>query len=125
MILLMNESQELRNITKEDLVETAMKLKAEGWRIVQISAVRLPEGFELTYSFAIEYDLLGIRLVLTNEDEIMSISSIFAPAFLYENELNDLYGIKVNQMSIDFKGRLYRIDVKTPFRTSGEEAKLV
>ena len=48
--------------------------------------------------------------------EIMSISNIYAPAFLYENEIQDLFGIKVKLMTLDYEGNLYRIEHKKPFQ---------
>ena len=50
------------------------------------------------------------------DTEIMSISNIFEPAFLYENEIVDLFGVKINLISIDYQGQLYRIEKQTPFK---------
>jgi ech hydrogenase subunit D len=36
-------------------------------------------------------------------------------AFIYENEMHDLFGIQVRGMNIDFKGTLIRTAVKHPF----------
>jgi ech hydrogenase subunit D len=44
----------------------------------------------------------------------MSISNIFFPAFLYENEMKDLFGVKINNIVLDFNGNLYKVAQKTP-----------
>ena len=36
-------------------------------------------------------------------------------AFIYENEMHDLFGIPVRGMNIDYKGTLIRTAVRYPF----------
>ena len=36
-------------------------------------------------------------------------------AFVYENEIHDLYGFTVTGINIDFKGTFYRTTIKHPF----------
>ncbi len=99
-----------------DLVPGVLQMKHDGYRLVQICATRTKTGYELDYSFAKEYTLVDMRLEIAEDTEIMSISNIFEPAFLYENEIVDLFGVKINLISIDYKGNLYRIEKKTPFK---------
>ena len=51
------------------------------------------------------------------EPELPSISSFYWPAFLYENEMHDLFGITVKGMAVDFKGHLYTTMIPTPYVT--------
>lgn len=99
-----------------DLVPTALQMKNDGCRLVQICATRTKTGYELNYSFAKGYDLANVRLEIAEDTEIMSISHIFEPAFLYENEIVDLFGVNIKLISLDYKGNLYRIEKKTPFK---------
>jgi ech hydrogenase subunit D len=46
---------------------------------------------------------------------VPSISSIYWCAFLYENELHDLFNVQVDGMAVDFHGHLYETAVKFPF----------
>jgi len=103
-------------IAPADLLAKALRYKQDGYHIVQICATRTPDGYELTYSFALEYEMIGLRFLLDEEDEITTISTIFSPAFLYENEIRDLFGVKIQMISLDYKGNLYRIATKTPFK---------
>lgn len=116
----MEGKQEIRVISHHELVQNALLLKNQNYRLVQICATRTEGGFELSYSFALGYDLLNLRAQITEEDELSSISTVFAPAFLYENEMKDLFGIKIRLISLDYSGNLYRIQQKTPFRTQKE-----
>ncbi len=40
---------------------------------------------------------------------------IYPNAFLYENEIHDLFGVVVKNITIDYRGTLYRTAIKTPF----------
>ncbi|NLJ32125.1 MAG: NADH-quinone oxidoreductase subunit C [Clostridiales bacterium] len=107
---------QILSIGPGDLVPNALQIKHDGYRLVQICATRTKTGYDLIYSFAKEYTLVHFRLDIPENMEIMSISNIFEPAFLYENEIVDLFGVKINLISIDYKGQLYRIQKKTPFK---------
>ena len=109
--------QIIRLIETTKLITETLHFKHDGYRLVQISATRLTEGFELTYSFDLHNHLEAIRIHIKEEDEIQSISSIYSYAFLYENEMKDLFGIKINKISLDYQGNFYRTAVKTPFNT--------
>ena len=106
----------VREVAPADLVSEVMEIQHEDFRLVQICATRTEQGFELLYSFGKEYDLLNLRVSLAEDTELMSISHVFAPAFLYENEIHDLFGIPVKLISIDYQGHMYRTEKKTPFR---------
>lgn len=111
----MIEPQEITLIDKSDLVGIAAGLFSEGYRFVQVSCVTLESSYELTYSFDKGYRLKNLRAMVAPEEEIPSISVIFPNAFLYENEIHDLFGVPVRNMSVDYRGTLYRTSIKTPF----------
>jgi ech hydrogenase subunit D len=86
---------------------------------VQISATQLPGQIELTYSFDLNSQLSNLRLSLPGEEpHLPSISSIYLCAILYENEIHDLFGVQVEGIAIDFKGKFYRTAIKFPFATA-------
>ena len=109
------EQQNIKCIDAQTLVPEALKLKTEGYRLVQICATKAGEDYEITYSFGTEYEFLCLRYSVPEGGEITSISNIFSPAFLYENEIHDLFGIQVNLLTLDYEGNLYRLEHKTPF----------
>ncbi len=118
-----SNNQEIREISHHELVQNCLQLKSQNVRLVQICATRTEEGFELSYSFADGYHLLTLRAHIKKEDELSSISTVFPPAFLYENEMKDLFGIKIRLITLDYDGNLYRTRKKAPFseREGGEE----
>jgi ech hydrogenase subunit D len=108
--------QIFEKITSETLLVKVRQLKVENYRLVQISATRLPDDVELTYSFDREGSLINLRLIVpAASTKIASITSVYWCAFLYENELHDLFNLEVEGMAVDFHGNLYRTTVKFPF----------
>jgi ech hydrogenase subunit D len=108
--------QTIIDITIPDLLEKVREFQAKGWRLVQICCSRLPDKLEMQYSFDLDYQFTSLRLTLLNtEAPVPSVSGIFLPAFLYENEIHDLYGVKIDGMAIDFKGKFYQKTMVSPF----------
>jgi ech hydrogenase subunit D len=107
---------EYMDISLECLVQEVLKVKHDGYRLVQISATRTDDGFELLYSFGLEHKLLCLRINVQENSEVMSISDIYSPAFLYENEIHDLFGVQIKLITIDYNGNFYRMNKATPFK---------
>ena len=111
----MAESREITPVEKSDLLGIVAQLFTEGYRLVQIGCSTLPSAYEITYSFDREYRIRHLRIFVASGEEMPSISVIFPNAFLYENEIHDLFGIFITHMSIDYRGSLYRTALNTPF----------
>ena len=116
----MSEYEEI-TIDHKELLDKVLELKGKGYRLVQICSTKIPDGFELSYSFGQDYDFLNLKMKIDENTEISSISSIFEPAFLYENEMKDLFGVKINNITLDYKGNFYHTAVKTPFNQASDE----
>ena len=111
----MSEPQENTPIGKNDLVGMVAQLFAEGYRLVQIGCTTLPSAYELNYSFDKDYRFKNLRVTAAPGEEVPSISVIYPNAFLYENEIHDLFGVVIKNINIDYRGTLYRTAIKTPF----------
>jgi len=108
--------EQIELITVDQLLDKVRALHQQGQRLVQISATRLPEQMELTYSFDLNNRLINLRLLLPGEaTRLPSISPIYGAAMLYENEIHDLFNVQVDGMTVDFKGNFYKTKVKFPF----------
>lgn len=117
----MYEDQNIISIEPTQLVEKAANLKEQGYRLVQICCNTMGDAFELSYTFDKNIKMTNFRMVIPQDLEIMSISHIFPPAFLYENEMKDLFGVKITHITVDFKGTLYKVSVPTPFNPPKEK----
>ena len=105
----------IQNITPDEILDLSLKLKNDNYRLVQICATRLSDNIVVDYTFGRSYEVKNLRTEIPADGDLPSISSIFYPAFLYENEMHDLYGITFRHLEIDYKGTLYRTAVKNPF----------
>jgi ech hydrogenase subunit D len=110
----MSEVQNTTLIEPGQLLEKVSDLKKDGYRLVQIGCTKT-EGFEINYTFDKDYDFQNLRLQIPEETEIMSISGSYFQSFLYENEMRELFGVKINNINVDYQGHLYKLAVKTPF----------
>ena len=111
----MSEPQEIEVVEKCDLVGIVAEFFSEGYRLVQVGCSTLPGAYELTYSFDREYRFRNLRITVMPDEEVPSISVIFPNAFLYENEIHDLFGVNIRHITVDYKGTLYRTAITTPF----------
>jgi ech hydrogenase subunit D len=108
--------QKIINIDMNSLLSKVKEYFDSGCRLVQISATKVPAGLEINYSFDKDYVFTNLRLSMADvSQEIPSVTPIYWSAFLYENELHDLYGVKVKGINVDYKGNFYRTQVKHAF----------
>jgi ech hydrogenase subunit D len=128
------EAQIVEEIPAAALLERVQAMRSEGWRLVHAACTRLVADQEVNYCFDRDgqsldspdsaslhgMHTLRVRLPM-NDPELPSISPFYWSAFLYENEMHDLFGITVKGMAIDFKGHLYTTMVPTPFVTKGDD----
>jgi len=71
--------------------------------------------FILHYSFVKDNSMVTFRSTLEPGQALESISCLYPYAFMYENELKDLFGIDVVNLNIDFGGHFYEVAEKAPF----------
>lgn len=109
--------QQFIEISPEGLLERVARFQKEGARLVQILAVRVPEGFELTYSFDKNFFLSHLRLVVPEDGSVMSVTSLYWYAFVWENEIHDLFGLDIRFIApeVDYAGHFYHLAKKTPW----------
>lgn len=110
------EEQTTIVIGVEHLIGRVEQFRKGGYRLVQLNCSKIGEQFEINYCFEREYRFENIRIVIDFETEVPSISGMYWGAFVYENEMHDLYGVAVKGMNIDFQGNFIRTSVQYPFR---------
>lgn len=110
----MENKQSYTDIQSSQLHELARRYCDKGYRLAQMCATR-KDKTDLLYTFALDGELQNLRLVLEDGQSVDSISGIYSYAFLYENEIKELYGVDITDMNIDFKGQFYKVAISTPF----------
>lgn len=112
----MSEPLVFEIITVDQLLDKTRTMHEQGYRLVHISATRLPNQVELTYGYDLNGQAVHYRLVLAaTGGRLPSISDIYWCAFIYENEIHDLFDLPVDHMAVDFQGVFYKTTVKFPF----------
>ena len=80
--------------------------------------------FEIAWGFVLEGRLETIREQIVAGDQVPSVSEFFGAAFLYENEIRELFGIDVTGIGVDLKGQLYKTATRVPFSHAAVKARL-
>ncbi|MDO5861484.1 MAG: NADH-quinone oxidoreductase subunit C [Thermoplasmata archaeon] len=117
----MNQDQNFEVLSPEAVPETAARLKSEGYRMVQICAITMEGASELVYSFDKDQKLLNLKVTVPFGTPVKSITPSYWAAFVYENEIHDLFDVEFTDSELDYKGNFFRVSTKTPWK--GPEAK--
>ena len=110
-----NLGNNIFKIDKAELLPVIMEKKNENWRLAQICCSYVNDTYEISYSFAKEYEIQHFRLVIDKDDSVASISRVYRSSVFYENEITELFGLHVTHMKLDLHDKLYRINTETPF----------
>lgn len=117
----MIQEQSFEESAPENIPETAVRLRNEGYRMVQICAIPATGKNDLVYSFDKDMKLLNLKTSVPFGQSIGSITSTYWSAFVYENEIHDLFGVEFTDSQLDYKGNFFRVSKETPWK--GPEAK--
>lgn len=117
------DPQIFNDISLEQIKNTAQEYKERGWRLTNLCGSSVEGKVELLYSYAQGKELENARVVVSNEDEVPSVSAIYPGIFIFENETHDLFGVNFTDISIDYEGAFYPTSVPTPMNPSSNQAK--
>jgi ech hydrogenase subunit D len=98
----------LTNVTETPVAQlhsAVWNLKRQGYRLVTITCTDLGDAHDLLYHFDKNYELQHLRLRIPRGETLPSITELFFAAVLVENEIQDLFGLTVTGMVVDYKGR--------------------
>jgi ech hydrogenase subunit D len=116
---------------RADFLEQVGRYQRDGWRLAIINATSLlpAEGlehgaFDISWSFAKGTRLEHIAERVMPGEEVPSISALFGGAFLYENEIRELFGVNLTGITLDLRGQLYKTAERVPFSPGAIRARL-
>ena len=90
-------------LTFENQLEKIGALLLNGYRFVTMTVVEKGEEFDIYYHFDLEYELTTCQLVLKKGEILPSISGICFAAVVVEYEIQDLFGITISGLAIDYE----------------------
>lgn len=111
----MKFTSDFKPLLIEDVHEEASKRLKNSWRYVQMLAVNKDDGADVIYSFMKDGELDNLVVSDVPRDaHIESITDLYLEAFVCENEICDLFGIKFDGLAIDFLGNFYKLSTEKP-----------
>lgn len=117
--------QTLRVIEKTDLLREVMVMKSRNMRLSQACASYRDGAYELSYSFAddetMDYETLRVNVGL--KEQVPSIHHFYSCASFYENEMRELFGVRIEMIEPDYRNKLYRIKADRPFLPADAKAE--
>jgi ech hydrogenase subunit D len=92
----------------DQVVGACAQKKAEGYRFLTMTCAALdPDTVDILYHFDKAYKLEHLRLTVSRHTPLPSISDVYFAAFLVENELQDLFGLRFQGLALDYNQTLY------------------
>ena len=106
------------------LLGTMQDLKTSGYRLSQACAANTENGLEIWYSLDDgNYNLKNLLVPVSEDMSLQSITKIYWYAFIYENEMHDLFGVKFKNLELDYNGHFYRVSEATPWNPKASLAE--
>jgi ech hydrogenase subunit D len=107
----------LTAVTPETLLGQVAARLAGGYRFVTISCTDTGDTFDVLYHFDLKLRLENLRMALPKGAPLPSISSLYFAAALVENEIQDLFGIRVEGLALNYEGKFILSEgaPKSPF----------
>jgi ech hydrogenase subunit D len=90
-------------LTLDNQLEKIGALQLHGWRFVTMTVVDNGEMFDIYYHVDLDYELMTYKLELKKGDTLPSISGVCFAAVVVENEIQDLFGITITGLAIDYE----------------------
>ncbi len=107
-------------IAPEQIDAEARRRLEEGWHLVQLCGFASEGGVGVLYTFVRDGVGESVRVLVAPDGSVPSVTETYPAAFVFENELAELYGVNVEGISIDFKGGLYGVGPETPLKPQVE-----
>ena len=108
--------QDMEAAAAQDLLATVQDAKTAGYRLCQACATAAGDSLEVLYTFEKDNILKNYKITIdAKAPELQSVTAIYPYAFIYENEMHDLFGIVFKNLALDYGGKFFKIARETPW----------
>jgi ech hydrogenase subunit D len=110
--------EEIITVESDRLVGEVAKLKVQGYRLVTLTCTEIDETtLDILYHFDKDLALRHLRLAAVKGGAVPSISPVYFAALLVENEIQDFFGLRFENLVVDYRGTLYLEEeaLRTPY----------
>lgn len=97
---------QVTEVNHDNVLSSVGMKRQQGYRFITMTCFNAGEGYDILYHLEKDYVLSTLRLHLEEGQSLPSITGIYFAAVLIENEIQDMFGITVDGVAIDFKGRM-------------------
>lgn len=118
------EEQTTTGIGVSELLAKVQQYRDGGYRLVQMGSTGTGDGYEINYSFDKDLKFENLRITIREDEEVPSITGIYWGAFIYENEIHDLFGINITGINVDYKGNFYKVAKQFAFKNEVKVEKV-
>lgn len=100
--------ENVKEIDKNEIVSEIKKLMDEGAKFVTAVCNDLDERLEVSYFFSKNRgtELFCLRYTVGKDEEVVSPSSVTLSTVLIDNEMKEMFGLKMKDLAIDYGGHL-------------------
>lgn len=100
--------ENIKEIKKDELLAEVKKFADAKARFVTAVCNDLGDKLEVTYFFNMSpgMEMHGLRMTVGKNEEVPSTTGIYLTTVLIENEMKEMFGLKVKDLAIDFGGRM-------------------
>lgn len=93
-------------VEKEHLLPRVEELAAQGMRFITATCIDNGERFDVYYHFDHNLELTHLLVTIDRDEALPSITPVYFCAFVAENEMKDLFGLRVDGLNVDYQGRM-------------------
>ena len=97
------------HVSPESLFLYVNQFKAQGARFITITARDMGDGFQVIYHFELDNQVTNLFMTVDKEKAGPSITGLYSVAFIAENEVQDLFGLRFSDLNIDLGGRMLKV----------------
>ena len=114
--------QDIEAAAAQDLLSVAQDVKTQGYRLCQACATVADDSLEVLYTFEKDNILKNYKITIdAGAPELQSVTAIYPYAFIYENEIHDLFGVEFKNLALDYGGNFYKIKGTAPWNPAYEK----
>jgi len=108
--------QDIEPAAAADLLSIAQDIKTAGYRLGQACATVAGEDvLEVLYTFVKDNVMKNYKFEIDAKAPVLqSVSAVFPYAFVYENEMHDLFGIEFKNLALDYHGKYIVLPTTAP-----------
>ena len=96
-------------VSPETLPLYVNQFKVQGARFITITARDMGDDFQVIYHFEKDNQVCNLYMTVEKEKVIPSITGLYSVAFIAENEVQDLFGLKFSDLNIDLGGKMLKV----------------